>query len=531
MNEPAELLIVPPLTDFTTSVVAPQGAELLDLGAHFVQRIAEPARLEETAARLDNREADRPQALHALFAAAAAAVLRRHGPGMHHRARLRATGMALRLVSDTDPALALSLDDLELRDGTTESGAAVTAAIAHTKLFTPETELARQCAGERRAVRIVVDGDQQLPAAIGLVHALGVHRTTLCGRFAAQHEPALRDLAATRDVRIADWRPDRIVRPEWAGTASPGGAGRSDRTVSPEAAGRPGRTVRWVTEPREATPDGPWTGWLDAADTAAVPAAAWRTCEGLTLTLARLDSWEAATGVYGTRADLSAVLDRLREEVPVAFELLVGAPGVDTTTLYAAMHRVLGNGAGPRAAGPRPVLAGLRPFRLPRAAGPDWDGVPVRAAVRPDHDLARWAEFTAPGTHTPQERLDTIHALLADLARNTDFFPGRLAGAVTTARQGARDAVPAGLSGGYPLWDSSAQVVRAAEADVDGHGPGTFVAHLRTGAAFRLHPRLAPVVSALADGRDEQLARLPEATRTKLLDQLARAGALRRYDT
>ncbi|TYR62714.1 hypothetical protein [Streptomyces parvus] len=507
-NTGAELLIVPPLTDFTTSVVPPQTAELLDLSAHFVRRIADPARLEEAAARLDTQTAGREEALHALFATAAAAVLRRPGPGIYDRARLRATGMALRLVGESDPALTLSLDDLELRDGTTESGAAVVAAAARTGLFAPEIELARQRAGGSQDVQIMVDTDQQLPVAIALVQALGAHRTILCGRFAAQHQQALGLLQATREVRINDGRPSRIVRTEWAG--------------------RPHHAVHWATDPLEATPDRPWAGWLDATDTTAVPAAAWRTCTGLTLTVARLDSWETATGVYGRLADLSVVWDRLRADVPVAVELLVGAPGADTKTLRAAINRIVGRTPDAGPARPRPVLAGLRPFRLPRDGGPTWNAVPVRAEARPDHDLARWAEFTAPGTLTPQGRLDTIHALLAELARSTDFFPGRMAGALTTmAPLETAEQLPVE----QPVWDPSAQVVATEQADPDGRGPGTFVAHLRTGAAFRLHPRLAPVVSALADGKGEQIKRLPAATRTKLLGQLARAGALRRNDT
>ncbi|MET9819406.1 hypothetical protein [Streptomyces sp. NPDC006355] len=509
---PPELTILPPLSDFTTTTETPPGTEVLDLGEAWVRRLTDPGLLTRIAARLDTVDADRDRALHALFAAAAAAVLRRPGPEVHDQARLRAVGMALRLAGREDPGLTLSLDDLELRDGSTESVAAVVRAAARTTLFEPETRLALDHAGERRPVRIVVDTDQQLPAAVSLVAALGAHRITLCGRFAAAHRDALGAADALRGVRITDVRLMRSLRPEWSGS------GR-----------RRGRTVRWVTEAAEAVPDRAWAGWLDAQEAAAVPPAAWRTCQGLVLTVARLDAWEAATSVCGTRVDLGAILDRLGAYVPVGVDLLVGAPGVDPKELSMAVARLTGGSPAPRPAGPRPVLAGLRAFRLPLDAGSRWDGTPMRIVARPGLDLPRHAEFTAPGTLTAQERTRTIHALLAERARDTDLFPGRLAAAVTCATE-TRHADRATGQDDRPSWDPSAQVVATERADVDGRGPGTFVAHLRTGAAFRLHPRLVQAVSELAAGRSQVIERLPRETRSRLFDRLTRAGALRRDD-
>lgn len=493
-----EILIVPPLTDCTTTVVAPPSVELLDLNDHFVQRLSGPGHLADTANRLDTPTADAAQALRALFALAAAAVMRR---GSYDRARLRAIGMALRLAGDTDPAISLSLDDLELTNGTTESGVDVVSAAAKTRLFDPEIALARHRAGDR-LVRVVTDTDQQLPAAVALSQALGRNRTVLCGRFAAQHQQALQRLRALAGIRIDSWRPVRRFRAEWVGSS---------------------QTVRWVTAPGEATPEISWAGWLDAAETAAVPDTAWETCLGMTLTVARLDSWGAAVGVHGTRADLREVFSRLRQDVPCAVELLVGAPGVDQAALMAAVALLTA-----RVPAQSPfvgaALAGLRPFRLPRSAASHWDGVPVQRRPQPGRDLARWVDFSAPGTLMHEERRHTIQTLLAELAPEVDLYPGRLAASVTTAQRDQNTTPRNRLE-----WNPYAQVVHADHPDGYGHRPSAFVANLRTGTAFRLHPRLVPVVDAVADGDGQRLDRLPSAARAKLLDQLTRAGALRRH--
>ncbi|MFI5945332.1 hypothetical protein ACIBCB_34530 [Streptomyces uncialis] len=491
-------LIVPPLTDFTTAVSAASGGELLDLGAHFVRRLADPEQLLARAEGLDTGRGTSADALRALFARAAADALRR---GRADRAALRATGMALRLAGDADPALTLAVDDLELRDGTTESAPATDTAARRTRLFGPEVELALRWAGDR-TVRVLVDTDQQLPAALALVRALGPARVTLCGRFAWEHRAVLGQLPSAAGARFDPAVPARTVRPGWL-------PGTED--------------VRWVTVPGERTPGTPWLGWLDVVDAAASADGHWARCRGLTVTVARLDSWETAVGARGGRADLAALCARLRPGTPLAVELLVGAPGTDAKDAAAAVA-LIADGPAP-APGVRPVLAGLRPFRLPRPSGggtppAGWDGVPLRLRPRPEHDLPRWTDFDAPGTLGPAERSATIHALLGDLARDTDLYPGRLAGAAATAHAVGPPA------DGPPVWDPSARVASTARAAVDGKGPGTFVAHLRTGTAFRLHPRLVEVVTDLAAGGTDRLDRLSPATRTRLLGLLTRAGAL-----
>lgn len=115
-----ELLVIPPFTDFTTEIVPPPGAEVLDLGAGLVERLTDPARLR-----------DGP---HAALTGRAAAVIER---AAYDDAHLRAVGAALRLAGD--PALRLTLDGLELAEGSTQSSRDVLAAAARCELFGPRS--------------------------------------------------------------------------------------------------------------------------------------------------------------------------------------------------------------------------------------------------------------------------------------------------------------------------------------------------------------------------------------------------------
>jgi hypothetical protein len=88
-----DLLVVPPLTDFTT--VPPDGTEVLDLSERVVERLVDPSRLRAAAARLPGDQ------LTALLERAAAAVLER---AAFDEAHLRAAGTALRLDGLTGAA-------------------------------------------------------------------------------------------------------------------------------------------------------------------------------------------------------------------------------------------------------------------------------------------------------------------------------------------------------------------------------------------------------------------------------------------
>ncbi|TMR94351.1 hypothetical protein [Nonomuraea basaltis] len=403
-----DLLVVPPLTDFTTEVVPPAGMLLLDLNERLVERLADPARLRAAAERLG----DGP--LTALSGRAAAVVLERKA---FDHAHLRAVGTALELAGD--PAVRLAADGLELTEGCPQSSRDVLRAARRCELFHPEIHLAKEAAKLRRAHVLVDDGDQ-LPAAFALVDALGAARVTLCGRFVADHVAALRRVPELAAVQWASWTPERVIRPLWY------------------VGGEPGERVRWLTGTRPPPESGPWAGWLDAARVAALPREALARCRGLTITVTRIDFLGAATGLDGMTVNLRRLMSAIPPGVPVACELAVGAPGV-TAGVVEESAELLADGAG----GVR--LGGLRPYRM--GIRSSWAGQSVRFPPAAGHDLVRWMEFDAPDTMRPSEVAILIRRLLERLH---GLLPGRLAACTVAGDSPDRHALiePAGVLAG-----------------------------------------------------------------------------------
>ncbi|ABP55484.1 hypothetical protein [Salinispora tropica] len=482
-------VVLPPLFDLSLEPVLGPGDELFDGNAEFLARLTAPMGLRALAAAsapAGSGVAATEAATKALFAEAAATIMDR---GRHDWGRLRAMGLALRLSAEADPAIRLAVDDVELVGGTTESGADVVSAAARTALFAPEADRAHAWASGSR-VHLLVETDQQLPAAAGMAVALGPHRVTLCGRFAAAHQKALRALAPFTAAEFEDWTPSWRLRREWA----------------PE-----GEDIRWVRDAHQWYPGRPWAGWLAPEQAVLLPARAWRECRGVALTVARFSSWSAVTGVSGVDTDLETVR-RLVGDDRLAVELLVGAPGLDADVTTTAARRLR--------SGPGPRLAGLSPFRLTSLRGSrgstTWGGVPLTRQDSPQHDLPRWDRFHGPASLDDADRQRITSTLTAEFGAETELYPGRLACCA--------------LAPGFQppaMWEPSAAVVEVSGAGPDGRGPGSFVVNLRTGSAFRLHPRLTPVVRRLANGDAAVWQHLSDTVRTKLSGQLVRAGAIR----
>ncbi|MEU2156235.1 hypothetical protein ABZ532_14660 [Streptomyces sp. NPDC019396] len=492
-------VVIPPLFDPSLEPDLGPGpdrnVELLDVNAHFIARLTSTGALGEPAggyALGGGSGTDTAAArTRALFARAAARITAR---GSHDAGRLRAMGVALRLAGENDPALRLAADDVELVDGTTESGADVVLAAQRTGLLGPEARWAREIAGDR-VVHLVIETDQQLPAAAVLLEAVGPERVVLCGRFAGAHRKALRELAPfSAAVGFDDWSPTWRLRKEWSGD---------------------GTRIHWVRRAADWKAGIAWAGWLAPEEAVALPGEAWRECRGAALTVARLTSWAEVTGTDGSRTDLRPVLELVGESL-LAVELLVGAPGVSAEETGATARSLL--------RGPGPRLAGLSPFRLPADHGgratATWDGVPLTRHTSPGHDLPRWDRFGAPGTLDEAERTAVIAGLNTEFGAVADLYPGRFACCVLDSGAGSRP-VP-------PVWEPSAAVVAESGPGPDDRGPGSFVVNLRTGSAFRLHPKLTPVVERLSSGDTAVLDRISDAVRTKLTGRLLQAGVMRR---
>lgn len=464
--------VVPPLSDPTIELVDARG--LVDLDTSFRDRLTGPRALREAISSADP--------LTALFLSAVGPVVER---GAHRSAALRAQGVALRAAGAADPALHLTADDVELVEGTTESGDSVATAAERTRLFGPETAAVVRAVGHG-AVRIVVQTDQQLPAALCTAAAVGPAHLQLVGAFARAHRAALLALPALHGAEVVDrslrWR----VRQSWTG----------------------GESIDWYSSvPRTSRP---WAGWLELQDVLAVPAAAWTQCRGLVVTVAGCGPGRQYLSPSGQWCDLGPVLDRVAASTPVRLELLAGVPG---RSLDMTRHDALAVAADRRVG-----LAGLRRFRLARALGQAnrWNGAVIRPRPVIKNDLARSVDFETPHGPTNEETRAMIDDVLSDLSRPGGLLPGRFAGPVLSGL---------GSSSG---WSADGALAETDGAGPDGRGPGTFVVNFRSGRAFRLHDRLAPIVTRIAKGDTAALARLSEGTRDRLCRQLVHAGVWER---
>ncbi|HEY6795816.1 MAG TPA: hypothetical protein VI248_14145 [Kineosporiaceae bacterium] len=476
------LIVVPPLGDPTAHVVVDAGERLVDLNQRFARRAGNPQTLRALAARLDrpgpSAGGPLPDAQRCLLALAAADALSGPVPTI---TRLRALGAAIRALSDDDAGLTAALDDITLRSGSTQSSGQTMLAAARSTLFDPELsdpELARPGAGP---VEIVVDTDQQLPAAFRLVSRQDRPADlVLSGRFVAAHRKALCRVAALSGVRWSTRVRPRTVRTEYlpAGSAP----------------------THWVTRAGEIPGTGPWAGWLEASAVQTVSA--------------RPDHWDRCTGLVVSAAgpdDLAGctpALLQLAGRAPVALEVLVGGPAVLPVGPEDAWW-------GPWQ--PHLRLAGFRPYRRPVGPG--------RGA--PGDDLARWAGPARP----PGDGGGAAAALaLAWAAAGHDLFPGRVAGALfTTLPPAQRSSRQAGPEAGYEV-DSAVRCVRLDAASPDGRGSGDFLVDLRTGRLSRVGRPLAELVRRLGrEGLDPTiLAALDRSSDDRVLTGLCRAGVLRR---
>lgn len=515
-----KILVIPPLADLTAAPdLSTDRLVMVDANAAFFQRLCAQATLTAVVAGLDQPGGSAERSAHALMAGTAAQVLREtpiSGAGAGHdrcpdATVLRAVSAVMRAASLDDPAVRLTVDDLELVTGSTECAAEAAAAGAATGLFEPE--LTQAAAALRRAGggQVVLDSDKQLPAVLQLARLAAPARLILRGRFAHAHREAL------------------AVRPELAGAQFD--SAPLPLRVLPQWLASPGmseRPVRWVTTSAELPVQGDWLGWLDAADAARVSPAALECCHGLTLTVADLPSWDQALAASGSRVDIGPLLSRLRSRcVPVGLEILVGAPGVASTAAQAAADLIASRGTEPAPAdgatgGVR--LAGFSPFRLPAGHADGWNGTPLRLALLPPgSDLPRTRDFSADATLGPAQVAEELRRLLEMTGASHDLYPGRLAAAVIarTRWRSIDDQV---------CWDPAVRVNAISHAGPDGRGAGSFLVSLRSSRLLRAEDRFAALLRRLSTGGSaacELWQRLPARQRADLLARLSAAGAVR----
>lgn len=477
-------LIVPPLADPTLEING--DGEVVDLNAYFFSRHADTALARSLAERLDQPDSADP--LGALSVAAASEILSASQPD---RAHLRAVGAVLRAVTAEDNGLSVTIDDVHLRSGSTQSSAAVAAAIDRTEMF--DAVVAAACERSSSApISMLLDTDMQLPAAMAIARALPVGTVRPCGRFADAHVNGLSAILAGKFTSVGP-RPEvvRIVRSAWVGNNG----------------------VRWITGVSECPSDGEWSGWLPAEDLTAFTAADFTRCRGVVLGIAQYAGDEMVVGMSGGRVDLAPMFSEIPSGIPVFVEILVGAPGVDRGASVRTLAWAVNNASPVR-------LAGLRPFRLPIGQH-HWGDTSLTLGPPEEHDLPRVRTFTAAETMTVDESEATVRELLANAADRADLFPGRIAGSVTCAP----GVVPVN---DLTSWDRSSAIVTTRACAPDDGPPGDFLVSLRTGTVQRLSAPLCQILRRLASGDPDASNCVPDATWARLTARLRAAGHLRR---
>ncbi|HEX8436150.1 hypothetical protein [Archangium sp.] len=496
-----KLLVLPPHRDVTCVAEAPEGWHVVDAARAFCLRVLAPEALTREV-EVRERGPATPQTMRELLLLRTAlALLGRSGENAHRP--LRALGAALTALSGAPSGVRLRLDDLELEGGSTERTVDMVRISAQPAPYDEElARVAERFSGAER-VRLWLEKDQQLPAAVTLAAACPASvPLEVAGPFATTHRVALATIPAFQRASFPEVAPLR-----W-------------RVAALEATGP--EPLTWVPEGARPPEGGPWAGHVPLEALLAADVLVAGGCRTAVVGFCAVDDL-SVLGSDGTRAPLEALtasLERLRSAgVRVVVEWWVGAPGVDE----AAHERTF------TLLGQRPLfdwVSGVRQFHWTRGrAGESFAGLPVHLHAPPgDRDLARSLPFEAPGT-VPHARLaELLGSLAGRLLQRAPLSPGRVAWA------SLHPPVPAVPGGDSIRLDGDCALVQLPATLEAAPKPTWYAANLRTGGVLAMDPRLAPLVvkweRAVPVG--EAFAALPESQRAKVEAALVGRAVLER---
>ncbi|WEV29183.1 hypothetical protein OYE22_31340 [Streptomyces sp. 71268] len=470
------ITVVPPYGDPSLRLAHhPEDGELLDITVEFVAELVAAA---EDGKPFDGAEpADRGAAL--MRTAGTAALGNRHADTVH---RLRGLGPVLASLATPAHGVHLRLDDLELTEGTTQSSADVLRAAAAPAPYQAALARAADHARTHREVTVVIERDQQLPAALwllGELRAAPPRTVRVTGRYATACWPVLRTLPPCADATLAPtprglpWLVVDPFRPD----APPG--------------------LRWRERAADPRPHGPWAGRVALRHVLAGDAAGARTA-----VLGLCASGERVLGRGGSTAtwpELARAVEVLRAQgTRVLAEVWIGAPGCAPDEATRGLRAV---------ADTVDRVAGLCVFDWPVGwTTPRWGPYPV-TYEKTGHDLAR--HHSLRGQPPPAELTALVTALAGPLARAGELVPGRVAAAYLSAPP-ARTGPGLGLDPDVVLGAHSART-----------GKGIAV-NLRTGACTKIGSEMTALLTRpparRADAVRAVLAALPGPQLSALRD-------------
>ena len=524
-DAPSELFLVPPYGDPSLGWDQFGALSVIDLGREFVERVRRPGTIEDAAAAIERGAPTAESALRLLLLRAAAKLIVDSEDALRV---LRGLGAALSGLSGPSSPVRLRLDDLELVNGTTQCSA--DALRAATELEAPfSTELngaLARCAGARK-VRLWLEVDQQLPAALWLASRLS-SELTLGGSFARAHWLRLAQLPPFHRCTL-----DPTARlPTLVGIP-----------------GLPTEAVQWcgrgTNGPSWTLATGPWGGEVSVRELLAHRRLA-PDCRLAIVAFTELgETVRDEDGVeHPLEAVTSAIAALKRSGARVLAEWWVGAPGIDATALERTADAI-------ERGMPFDRLVGLRRFRLPRVdqdraspvhperseaeskgqsvpnallatvtseslgVGSHWGNRAVETVAPPaGHDLAREQPFRAERTLEGAALAEALERLAARLGARVVLAPGRLAQAYWHEPV----ATPPGLS---PDRDC---VLVGLPWSLDGApNPSRYAVNLRTGVIAPLDARLSVLLEQLfarPSALDTVLGAFPEPQRGALVQAL-----------
>lgn len=448
------ITVVPPHSDVSLTLLA--DGKVVDVNTIFLHQLLGAGRITPGAGRAA-----------ALLARAGRAALRNRLADPPHR--LRGLGAVLSGLATPDHGVRLRLDDLELAEGSTQRGADVLRAATAAAPYDDAIDRAVELVADHPEVTVVIERDQQLPAALRLADRLAGRTLRVTGRYATACWPVLSGLSSFATARV-DRSPHGL---RWRVVDPFGGAG------VPE--------LPWRERASDPSPPGRWAGRVALRDIGAVQ-------DAHTVILGLCATPDAAVGRGGTTvpwSTLDAAVRRLRDNgTRILAELWIGAPGIDPARAPEGLRAV--SEAVDR-------VAGLRVFDWPVGwTRPHWADRPVRVVATGD-DLARHQALV---NQTPMAQLTSLVTELGrPLARAGTLVPGRIAACylVPTPR---RPAVG-------PQLDPD--VVLGARGARDGRG---IAVNLRTGTCTAVDGPIAELIAARSSGATPAAAR--EATQAAL---------------
>jgi hypothetical protein len=498
-----KLLVLPPHRDVTCVPEAPEGWRVLDVARAFCQRMMAP----ETLARaVETRERGpaTPETMRELLLLRAALVLWKRGRADAHRP-LRALGAVLTALSGPPSGVHMRLDDIELEGGTTERSADVLRSLERPAPYGEDLARAAEGFAGAERVRLWLEKDLQLPAAVALAAACPASvPLEVAGPFAATHRAVLSALPAFQRASF----PEDVAPLRW-------------RVMALDAT-EP-QPLTWVPEGARPPADGgAWAGHVSLGALLDAEALVASGCRTAVVGFCAVDEGGVlgSDGVRVPLESLTASVERLRSAgARVVAEWWVGAPGVDEAS-HERTFTLLGQ---------RPVfdwVSGVRQFHWTRGrSGEDFAGVPVRFFAPPgDRDLSRTVPFEAPGTVAHARLPELLTSLAGRLLQRAPLSPGRVAWA------SIHPPSPVTPGGDRVRLDGDCALVQL-PATLDGTvKPCWYAANLRTGGVLAMDARLAPMVAGAEQPMTvgELFATLPEAQRGKVEAALVGRAVLER---